>query len=64
MLLVLLPAGATRKYATTLNTSATTYTVTHNLGTTDAVATVREVASPYAQVYCDIEFTTSKHNYS
>ena len=53
------PAGATRKYATTLSTSATTYTVTHNLGTTDAVAMVREVASPFAQVYCDIEFTTT-----
>jgi hypothetical protein len=48
----------TRKYKTTLNTSATSYTVTHNLGTKDVVAAIYEVASPYAQIEADIEHTS------
>ena len=47
-----------RKYAETLSTSATSYTVTHGLNTQDAVVTIREVGTPYAEVYCDVEFTT------
>lgn len=47
-----------RKYATTLATSATSYVITHNLGSQDATVTVREVAADYAQVYCDVEFTS------
>ncbi len=48
----------TRKYKTTLNTSATSYTVTHNLGTKDVVTAIYEVASPYAQVEADVEHTS------
>lgn len=48
----------TRKYKTTLNTSATSYTVTHNLGTKDVVASIYEVASPYAEIFADVEHTS------
>jgi len=48
----------TRKYKTTLNTSATSYTVTHNLGTKDIVASIYEVAAPYAQIEADVEHTS------
>ena len=48
----------TRKYKTTLNTSATSYTVTHNLGTKDIVTAIYEVASPYAQIEADVEHTS------
>lgn len=48
----------TRKYKTTLNTSATSYTVTHNLGTKDVVTAIYEVASPYAQIEADVEHTS------
>lgn len=48
----------TRKYKITLNTSATSYTVTHNLGTKDIVTAIYEVAAPYAQIEADIEHTS------
>jgi hypothetical protein len=48
----------TRKYKTTLNTSATSYTVTHNLGTKDIVASIYEVAAPYAEILADVEHTS------
>lgn len=48
-----------RKYSETLATSATSYTVTHNLGTKDLVVQVYEVQSPYAQVEVDIEHTST-----
>jgi hypothetical protein len=48
----------TRKYKTTLNTSATSYTVTHNLGTKDIVTAIYEVASPYAEIVADVEHTS------
>ena len=48
----------TRKYKTTLNTSATSYTVTHNLGTKDIVTSIYEVAAPYAQIEADVEHTS------
>jgi hypothetical protein len=48
----------TRKYKETLNTSATSYTVTHNLGTKDVVTAIYEVASPYAQIETDVEHTS------
>lgn len=49
----------TRKYKETLNTSATNYTVTHNLGTKDVVVQIYEVASPYAAIEADIEHTSN-----
>ena len=48
----------TRKYKTTLNTSATSYTITHNLGTKDIVTAIYEVAAPYAQIEADVEHTS------
>ncbi len=48
----------TRKYKTTLNTSATSYTVTHNLGTKDTVVAIYEVASPFAEIFADVEHTS------
>lgn len=36
----------------------TSIVITHNLNTKDLSVNVREAASPYAQVYCDIEFTS------
>jgi hypothetical protein len=48
----------TRKYKTTLNTSETSYTVTHNLGTKDTVVSIYEVASPFAEVLADVEHTS------
>lgn len=38
--------------------SSTSITVTHNLNTRDLSVTIRESASPYAQVITDVEFTT------
>ena len=49
----------TRKYVQTLSTSATSYTVTHNLGTTDVMVQVSETASPYAKVETDVELTSA-----
>jgi len=49
----------TNKYVQTLSTSATSYTITHNLGTDDLIVTVREIAGDKAEVYCDIEYTNT-----
>lgn len=43
-----------RKYAETLGSSATSYTVTHNLGTTDVTVQIFEAAIPFAQVEADV----------
>ena len=48
----------TRKYKTTLNTSATSYTLSHNLGTKDVVTSIYEVAAPYAEILADVEHTS------
>lgn len=48
----------TRKYKETLNTSATSYTVTHNLGTKDTVVAIYEVAAPFAEIFADVEHTS------
>ena len=49
-----------RKYATTVGDgSATSYTVTHNLGTRDVTVAVYEPAASYAEVFTDIEHSTT-----
>lgn len=45
----------TRKHAETLGSSATSYTVTHNLGTTDVTVQIFEAAIPFAQVEADVQ---------
>lgn len=52
-------AVVARKYSVSLTGSATSYTVTHNLGTRDVTVSVRETGSTYAQVFADIEMTTT-----
>ena len=49
--------GPTKKYSTTLTTSATTVTVTHNLNSLDVITQVRQV-SDNAVVECDITNAT------
>jgi len=53
-------AVVVRKYAVSLGDgSATSYTITHNLGTRDVTVALYEAASPYAEVVADIEHTTT-----
>ncbi len=52
-------AQKTGKYTAAVGDGTTTvFTVTHNLGSRDVVVSIRETASPYAQVYTDVEMTT------
>jgi hypothetical protein len=48
-----------RKYAETLGASATSYAITHNLGTTDVTVQIFEAASPFGQVEADVKRTSS-----
>jgi len=48
-----------RKYAETLGASATSYTISHNLGTTDVTVQIFEAASPFAQVEADVKRTSA-----
>lgn len=43
-----------RKYAQTLSTSATSYTITHNLNSIDVITQLFESTTPYAQVEADV----------
>lgn len=44
--------GGSTAYSETIGDgTATSFTITHNLGTRDIVGVVRQVASPYEQVY-------------
>jgi hypothetical protein len=50
----------TQKYSTTLSTSATSYTITHNLGTQDVHVTVYDLtSSSYYEIECDIQHSTT-----
>ena len=44
-----------RKYAETLGSSSTSYTITHSLGTTDVTVQIFEAATPFAQVEADVQ---------
>jgi hypothetical protein len=48
-----------RKYAETLGASATSYVISHNLGTTDVTVQIFEAASPFAQVEADVQRTNA-----
>ena len=48
-----------RKFTQVLSTSATSYTITHNLGTSEVLVQVSETASPYAKVETDVELTST-----
>lgn len=52
--------GFARGYAVDVGDgSATSYVVTHNLGSRDVIVMVRDNSSPYAEVICDVEVTTT-----
>lgn len=52
--------GVVHKYATDVgDNSATSFTVTHSLGTRDVIVQVFEKATPYAQVFPDVAVTTT-----
>ena len=52
-------AVVARKYSTTLSTSATSYTITHNLGTLDVHVQVYEVATGEEVIVDNVRATTS-----
>lgn len=53
-------AVVVRKYAANVgNGSATSYTITHNLGTRDVTVAVYDNSSPYAEVVCDVDHSTT-----
>jgi len=53
-------AIAVRKYATNVGDGvATSYTITHNLGTRDVIVSVYDNSSPYGEVICDVNHTST-----
>jgi len=53
-------AVVVRKYGADVGDgSATSYTITHNLGTKDVQVTVYDNSSPYAEVICDVNHATT-----
>lgn len=51
---------AVRKYATSVGDgTATSYTVTHSLSTRDVTVAVYDNSSPYAEVICDVQHTST-----
>lgn len=53
-------AVAVRKYAVAFGDgAATSYTITHNLGTQDVTVAVYSATTPWAEVECDINFATT-----
>lgn len=54
------PSTVVRKYSTSIGDgSATSYVVTHALGTQDVTVELYDNSSPYATVYADVEHTSS-----
>ena len=48
------------KYAANVgNGTDTSYTITHNLGTKDVIVSVYDNSSPYAEVICDVQHTST-----
>ena len=48
------------KYAASVGDgSATSYTISHNLGTRDVIVSVYDNSSPYAEVVCDVQHTST-----
>lgn len=48
------------KYAANVGDgSATSYTITHNLGTKDVIVSTYDNSSPYAEVICDVQHTST-----
>lgn len=48
------------KYAANVGDgSNTTYTITHNLGTKDVIVSVYDNSTPYAEVICDVQHSTT-----
>jgi hypothetical protein len=53
-------AVVVRKYAANVGDgSATSYTITHNLNTKDVQVTIYDNSSPYAEVICDVQHTST-----
>jgi hypothetical protein len=51
---------AVRKYAANVGDgTATTYTVSHNLGTKDVIVSVYDNSTPFAEVICDVQHTST-----